>query len=192
MSNKIKNIKILDCFVFLILALSGIFLRLLPYHSDFSLFWNFSPIWAIALFGGFYFSKKTAFLLTIIIMVISDVFIGYYQAPLMAIVYGSILLSVFLGAYMKNNKKWQIILGGSILSAVIFFITTNFAVWAFSSWYARDITGLWQCYLMGLPFLRNSLLGNLFYTSIIFGTYVLAKVLFRKISLEVENKTTLV
>jgi len=113
-------------------------------------------------------------------MIISDFFIGYYQFSLMAVVYGSFLLCVLLGFWLKKNKKWYTIGGSAILGAVLFFLITNFAVWAFTPWYAKTFSGLIQCYLMALPFFRNTLLGNLFYVSIFFGVYEMVEVWIRK------------
>lgn len=156
------------------IALSFIFvavvLRFIP-HAP-----NFAPIEAMALFGGAYLSRRTAFILPITVMLVSDVFIGFYQAPVMVFVYGSFLISVLLGLWLKNNKKWYTIGGSAILSAFIFFLMTNFAVWAFTPWYDKTFSGIFQCYLMALPFLRNTLVGNLFYVGIFFGTYELVRV----------------
>ena len=101
-------------------------LRLLPHPP------NFAPIEAMALFGGTYFSRKTALVLPMAAMLVSDAFIGFYQAPVMVSVYGSFLISVLLGFWLKKHKEWYEIGGGAILSAVLFFLITNFAVWAFT------------------------------------------------------------
>ena len=148
-----------------ILILIGVTFRLLPHPP------NFTPIAALALFGGAYFSKKTAFILPMTALVISDVFIGYYNFTLMVFVYGSFLLCAVLGIRLKKNKKWHNIGISSILCAFLFFLITNFAVWVFTPWYAKTVLGLSQCYLMALPFLKNTLLGNLFYAAIFFGVY---------------------
>ena len=166
--------KILETSLVLIFVLVGVGLRLLPHPP------NFSPISAIALFGGVYLSRKTALFLPIIAMVISDIFIGYYQPPLMIFVYGSFLITVILGFWLKKHKKWKIILGSSVLSAIIFFLLTNFAVWVFTPWYAKTFSGIVQCYLMALPFFRNTLLGNMFYTTVFFGLYQTADALIKK------------
>jgi len=131
------------------------------------------------LFAGVYFSKRTALILPVAAMLISDIFIGYYGISLMAVVYGSFLLYVLLGFWLKKNKKWYTIGGSAILGAVLFFLITNFAVWAFTPWYAKTLSGLIQCYLMALPFFRNTLFGNLFYVSAFFGIYELARALVR-------------
>lgn len=165
-----KKGKIIGFSIAIILVLIGVSLRFLPHPP------NFTPILAIALFGGFYFSKKIAFILPIVAMVITDVFIGYYELKLMAAVYGSFLLCVALGFWLKKNKKWYTILGGSLLAAIIFFLLTNFAVWAFTPWYAKTFSGIIQCYLMALPFFKNTLLGSLLYVTVFFGAYEIVEV----------------
>ncbi|MGC1824356.1 MAG: DUF6580 family putative transport protein, partial [Pseudolabrys sp.] len=59
--------------------------------------------------------------------------------------------------------------------SLIFFVTTNFAVWAFSGIYPRTFEGLTQCYIAALPFLDKSVLGDLFWTAVLFGGAWLAQ-----------------
>lgn len=169
-----KKGKIVKFVIALLFILAGIGLRLVP-HAP-----NFTPIAAIALFGGVYFSKKTALILPVLAMLISDVFIGFYDLKIMAAVYGSFILCAILGFWLKKRKKWQTVAGAAILSSVLFFLITNFAVWAFSPWYAKTFSGIIQSYLMALPFFRNTLLGDLFYTAVFFGVYELVMVWVRK------------
>ncbi len=166
--------KLLELVVALIFIAIGATFRLLP-HAP-----NFTPIAAIALFGGVYLSKKLALVLPLIAMVISDIFIGVYDQKLMLFVYGSFILCVFIGFWLKNHKKLWTALGGSVAGATMFFFLTNFAVWAFSSWYTKDFSGLIQCYAMALPFFRNTLLGDLFYVAIFFGAYELVGIWVRR------------
>ena len=172
--NLSKKGKIIEFLVALLLIVIGVSLRLLPHLP------NFAPIAAIALFGGVYFSKKISLIIPLFAMLISDIFLGFYQPILMAFVYGSFLLCVVLGFWLKRHKKWQTVLGSSILAALIFFILTNFAVWVFTPWYTKTFSGLIQCYLMALPFFRNTLWGNLFYTSCFFGVYEMLRVWVRE------------
>lgn len=157
--------KILELLIALSFIFLGAGLRLVPHPP------NFAPIGAIALFAGVYLSKRWALALPLAAMFFSDLFIGFYQSVLMIAVYGSFLLTVLLGFWLKKYKTWYCIGGGAILSALLFFLITNFAVWAFSPWYAKTLSGLWQCYLMAIPFFRNTLVGNLFYTLVFFGAY---------------------
>lgn len=168
MNNKQK--KLLGFLIGLALIIMGLIFRILPHPP------NFSPVAAIALFGGFYFSRKISMVVPLFIMFLSDIFIGFYEPVLMAFVYGSFLICVILGFQLKKHKKWHTILQNSLLCSLVFFFLTNFAVWAFTPWYAKSFSGLIQCYLMAIPFLKNTLLGNLFFTGIIFGTYEVIKI----------------
>lgn len=170
-----KKGKILEITVAIAFVLVGVSLRLLPHPP------NFAPIAAIALFGGVYLSRKIALTLPLAAMVISDIFLGgYYHLLLMASVYGSFLLMVILGFWLKKHKKWYAVGGSAILSAVLFFLITNFVVWAFTGWYAKTFSGIIQCYLIAIPFFKNTLLGNIFYVTTFFGVYELARVWIRE------------
>lgn len=164
-----KKGKILEFLVGAILILLGAISRLLPHPP------NFTPISAIALFGSVYFPKKLSLTLPILAMLISDIFLGFYQPSLMLSVYGSFILCLILGFWLKKHKKWHTVLGGSIFCSILFFIITNFAVWAFTSWYPKTIGGFIECYTLALPFFKNSLLGDLFYVTIFFGIYEAAE-----------------
>jgi hypothetical protein len=169
-----KKGKIIEFFIAIIFILMGISLRLLPHPP------NFAPIAAIALFGGVYLSRKISLALPILALLISDIFLGFYQFSLMVFVYGSFLLCVFLGFLLKKHKEWYTVLGSSLLCSLIFFFLTNFAVWTFTSWYPKSFSGITQCYLMALPFLKNTAIGDLFYITVFFGTYELVEVWVRK------------
>ena len=152
----------------ILFVIIGVGFRFVPHFP------NFSPIAAIALFGGVYLPRKIALILPLAVLMISDLFIGTYEILLMASVYLSFLLCVLIGFWLKKHKK--MVLGGAILGSISFFVITNFAVWAFTPWYVKTIPGLIQCFTMALPFFRGTLLGDLFYTTVIFGTYEMAKV----------------
>lgn len=143
--------------------------RILPHPA------NFTPIAAIALFGGVYLTKKQAFIVPILAMILSDLIIGFDSFPMRISVYGSILIGVFLGLWIKKNKSIGHVVGASLLSSVIFFLITNFAVWAFGAMYSKNLMGLFDAYFYAIPFFRNTLLGDLFYSGIFFGGYELIK-----------------
>lgn len=72
-----------------------------------------------------------------------------------------------LAAFAKlnpNKSVWSSALkltGAGVIGTALFYIWTNFGVWHLSGMYAHTWSGLVQSYIMGLPFLRNQLLGNL-------------------------------
>jgi hypothetical protein len=174
--------KILEFLFGIFLIFVGAFIRLLPHPP------NFTPIGAIALFGGVYLSKWLAISIPISAMIISDVFLvllrktsfSSYPFFLMLSVYGSCILCVFFGLWLKKRKRWYFVFGTSFLCSVSFFLITNFGVWAFTNWYPKNIRGLIECYIMAISFFKNTLLGDFFYVSLFFGSYELIDLWIRK------------
>jgi len=135
---------------------------------------NVTPIAAIALFGATYIKRKEfAILLPLLILLISDIFIGFYSPVLMAGVYGSFILIAMIGFALRRKVTPLTIAGSSIASSIVFFIITNFVVWAQGLWYPLSAEGLISCYAMGLPFFRYEVLGTLAFTMFFFGSYEL-------------------
>jgi len=156
-----------DIIVFVVLIILGVVSRMVPHLA------NFTAVGAISLFAGFYFKKQWKIIAPLAIMFISDSFLGFYDLRLMFTVYFCLFIYFILGAYIKQNKIVFRAVGFSLLGSVLFFVITNFAVWSFASWYPHTSTGLLSCYIMALPFFFNSLLGDVFYTSVVFGAYAL-------------------
>jgi len=125
----------------------------------------------MALFSGVYFNnKKYALIVPLAAMLLADLFIGFYNPWIMASVYGTFLLIGLLGIWLKKHKTVSNVLGASLIGSVMFFLLTNLAVWAIPhSIYPQTLQGLLQSYAMGLPFFRNTLMGDLFYTGAMFG-----------------------
>ena len=138
--------------VIIAFMLFAVLFRLLPHLP------NFTPITAIALFGGLYFSNKSmAYLVPLFIMVLSDLFLGFHTISI--VVYAAFLLVSFIGTRTKKPSVFTI-----LLSSISFFIITNFGVWLIG--YPKTWTGLVECYTLAIPFFRNSLLGDFFYSGV--------------------------
>ncbi|TAL61727.1 MAG: hypothetical protein EPN85_04120 [Bacteroidetes bacterium] len=156
---------------------------------------NFTPIAAIALFGGAYISdKRLAFLLPLLIMFISDSLlelvsgIGFHNTLLY--VYASFVVVTLIGIYIRNNAKSGNIILASLISSILFFIVTNFGVWA-ASGFELGFGGLIVTYAAGIPFYNNSIsgsfflntiVGDLFYCGILFGSLYFAKSKFPRLA----------
>jgi hypothetical protein len=145
-------------------------IRLLPHPP------NFTPIAAMALFGGAYFSNRLlAFLVPLGAMVVSDLLLGFHGITMIA-VYFSFILTVVLGILLRKKPNLLTIPFMAIVSAVLFYLVTNFAVWIGSPIYPQDFSGLLGCYLFAIPFFHYTVLGNLVFTSILFGgVYLVSK-----------------
>ena len=88
----------------------------------------------------------------------------------MPFVYLSFIIIALIGGLIKTNK-WQSLLKASLVSSVLFFMITNFGVWATGTMYQKNISGLTQSYIMGLPFFRNTIISDLFYSFSFFYGY---------------------
>ena len=142
--------------------------RLLPHPA------NFTPMAALALFAGVYASRvsKWYLLAPLAAMLVSDVFVGFYEWKTMAVVYGSFFAIGLIGLLVRMFKaRLQTVVLGTLLGSILFYLTTNLAVWLFSGMYAPTLDGLLLSYYMALPFFKFTLLGDLFYVGVFFGAY---------------------
>ena len=146
------------------LIIIGILLRFIPHTA------NFTPVAAIAIFAGVYLNKRQALIVPLLLMVLSDIFLGMHNV--VAFTWGSFLLVTCLGIWAKNHKTFKAIASTSVVSSILFYLITNFGVWAMG-WYPLTGRGLIDCYILGLPFLRTFTVATLVYTVIFFGAYEL-------------------
>lgn len=120
---------------------------------------NFTAVTAIALFGGAHFtSKKLAFLVPLTAMLISDLILGI--SLITVFVYGAFIAITLIGLHFKRISIKSI-----LLSSIAFFIITNFGVWLIG--YPLNLSGLVECYTLAIPFFRNSILGDLFFSGVL-------------------------
>jgi len=148
------------------LILVGAVARFLPYPP------NFSPIGAMALFAGATLgSRLRAALVPLTAMLLSDLWLGMHS--LMPIVYGCFLFNVWLGSRMQSRLQPLRVAGMSIAGAVFFFVVTNGACWFMS--YPTTWSGFVSCYTLALPFFQNTLMGDLFFSAVLFGSFAFAQ-----------------
>ena len=152
-----------------LLVLFGAGARLVPH------LWNAAPITAIALFAGVYLGRSYALTIPVLAMLLSDLFIGFDTGWVTASVYVSFALSGMVGIMLKRVRSTEAVVAASIVSSTLFFLITNFAVWRFGTMYTHDWHGLVMCYTLAVPFFRNTLVGDMGYTSLLFGAYALAR-----------------
>ena len=146
-------------FIFFLVIL--IIFRLIPHPP------NFSPIISFAVLSPLLLNSKIkGALVTLLAMIITDLIIGFH--PYQLIIYSSLLFFSFISTIKKSYTKLFLT---SIISSIVFFIATNFAVWVLWDYYPKTIDGLLQCYILALPFFQNTLLSTLFFTSLIIFLY---------------------
>jgi hypothetical protein len=140
----------------------GVCGRLVPHP------WNFTPMMAIGLYAGAKSAKLSASICaTLLALLISDALLGFYGG--MWYVYATSLVPVLIGRFLCRRNEAGSIAVGAVCSSISFFVTTNFMVWALGHLYPHTAAGLTECFAAGLPFYRNQVLGDAFYTVALFG-----------------------
>jgi hypothetical protein len=138
--------------------------RLIPHP------WNFTPLMAIGLFAGTQARMaRTGVLATVSALALSDGILGFYSG--FWYVYGAALIAVWFGRLIRNRGSAGTIAAAAVASSVSFFAVTNSMVWVTGSLYPHTTAGLAACFWAALPFFRNQLLGDGFYTVALFGGY---------------------
>jgi hypothetical protein len=185
-SKNMNNRKIQPSIIFIAsVIIAGAFFRFIPHWP------NFTPIAAMALFGGAYIGRKhLAFLIPFAAMFLSDLVLGLHKD--MWAVYFAFGLTVMIGTWIRSNIRFITVVTASVGSSLIFFLITNFASWLASPFYPQTFSGLMQSYIAGLAFINNGSLGisfflneiagALFYNGLFFGAYAIAMQWFPRLS----------
>lgn len=176
------------------MAITAGLIRLIPHP------WNFTPVGALGLFGGARLRSGWAYALPLGVMAVSDLLLYGLRGdkPFNLTVYACFALSVLWGRLFLRRGGVVRITVLSVLIAVQFYLVTNFAAWwtlsapfmgsngtVMAPLYAPNLSGLIACYVAALPFVGsnapplgffgNQLLGDLFYTGLLFGFYALVR-----------------
>lgn len=164
-----------------LIVLLAAFSRLIPHPP------NFTTIGAMSLFGAAYFSRKyLAFVVPIVAMWLSDLllnnviygqyfdhFVWFYNGFYWT--YAAFIFIGFIGFGLLKKVRPANLLIASLSASVIFFLVSNFGVWASGTMYPNTFSGLINCYAAGLPFFKNTLMGDLAYSGALFGIFELAQ-----------------
>ena len=151
----------------LMLVLIGVAARLLPHP------YNFTPVTAVALFSGVVLSPALALTVPLIVMIASDLLIGPHS--LFWLTWGCFFAVTLIGLRVKNSASFRGIFWATIGGSVLFFVLTNLGVFLSGDMYSKNFSGLAECYVMAIPFFRNSIIGDLLYSALFFSVFILAK-----------------
>lgn len=147
------------------ILMTGILFRLVPHEP------NFTPVLALALFGGMYLRRPWSVLVPVMMVAVTDFFLGWHAT--VPWTWGSLLLIAVAASNLRRANSMLAIAGGSIAAAVVFFLVTNFGVWIV--YYPKTMEGLTRCYTLALPFFRNTLISTLLYTTVFVALYELSE-----------------
>jgi hypothetical protein len=152
--------------IFLALLAVGVLGRLMP-HAP-----NFGPIAAVALFAGLTIrSRAMAAFVPVTALLIGDCFIGFYQWQVMVAVYLSLSLPVLVRPNIAGRSGPARLGLWAVGCSLMFFVVSNAATWAFGGLYGRTLPELLQCYVMALPFLKYTLMGDLVWSAVLLTGY---------------------
>ncbi|MCX8080476.1 MAG: hypothetical protein N3F09_04475 [Bacteroidia bacterium] len=175
MENKSNNIIL--TLVSLILLFISCVARLIPHP------WNFTPALAMAMFGGFVVAGRIwGILIPLLFVWISDLlvnnilyrnffnsFVWFYDGFYWQ--YGAYAMVALLSGIFLKASRLLWVIPSSILGSLLFFMISNFGVWATGNMYPKNFTGLMECYVAAIPFFKGTLGGTLAYSVILFGIY---------------------
>lgn len=158
--------------------------RLIPPTLTAGLF-NFSPMGALALFGGAYFNRKYfAYLLPVLALwfsnlLLNNIFYAQYFDGFSWFanpeVYFAFMLIVVLGSNFLKKITLPRLAVAAVSSSLIFFVVTNFYTWLLTDMYPKNSAGLVACYVAAIPFYWNTLASDIFYVGVMFGLFELVK-----------------
>ena len=153
-SNNLRNVTL-----FLMILAAGL-CRWIPHPI------NFTPIGAMALFGGAcYAQRRLAFLLPLAALAVGDLATGMHI--LMPVVYASFAINVLLGRLLRSRRTVFTTAAFTLAGAVQFFIVTNLATWWV--YYPHSTDGLVTCFVAAIPCFQNTLAGDAVFTGLLFG-----------------------
>jgi hypothetical protein len=150
-----------------------------PLAAPYANLWNFTAIGAMCLFGGAYFRRKSvAFLVPMVALFLSDLLLAatIYGFRSLNVVWMSYLLfglTTLLGMTLRGRVTFFNVAAAAVVATAGFFLISNFHVWFSQNFYPHTAAGLAAAYIAAIPFAKNMLLGNLFYSAVLFGGYEL-------------------
>lgn len=142
---------------------------------------NFSPLGAMALFGGAYFNRQwKAFSFPLLMLFISDfvlhqtVFKAYSNGILYNgwyWVYSAFALMTLTGKLLLKRVTVKNFLLSVLVCVIIHWIVPDIGIWYRSKVFSQNIEGFIDCLVVAIPYEWRFLTGTLLYGIILFGAF---------------------
>jgi len=171
---------ILNALIVVLLILVGISTRFFFLIDGESILPNFSAVGAVAIFGACYFKGFSKWIIPLVILWVSDlilnnIFYAQYYEGFQVFgnlwVYLSFIVAGLLAYRVMRKPSWGRLAMTGLGAGLVFFLISNFGVWMSGTLYPKTPAGLLACYEAGIPFFRNTVLGNVFYSFVLVGLY---------------------
>ena len=164
-----EHIKLSRFIVLTLLVIAAALTRVMPLLIPH--IWNFTAVGALAIFAGAQFNdKRLAFIMPLMAMALSDLFIGNGFSLL---VYTGFIAMVACGYLIRRKINVTNVVLASFISASVFYLITNFAFFYPVTFYPHNVSGILASYTAALPFFRNMLIGNLVFSAVLFTSFYL-------------------
>jgi len=166
------SLKNLELKIFpLVLILILIFSRLIPHPP------NFTPIIAAAVMSNYLFKNIYISLFILLTsMFLSDLIIGTH-GNFFFVYFSLFLITIFCRKVIKHIDVKNLLLL-SLFSSLMFFVITNFGVWALTGMYEKNLNGLLYCYLLAIPFFTNTIISTVIFSYL---TYAVNNFYYKKL-----------
>jgi hypothetical protein len=166
--------------VLILMIIAAAAMRLITYKFPYVLS-NFTPVGAIALFGGAYFTDKwKAYLVVLVTLFASDILINYLYTSKLVFwyngsfwVYLTFAIMVFTGSFIKRVTLGSVGIA-SLISVCIHWLIIDLP-WLYGTLYPHTLAGYSQSLIAAIPFERNMVLDDIVFCTILFGGFELAK-----------------
>jgi hypothetical protein len=177
----VKNFNPGTTVLLIFIFLTGVLRVVFNFNYEISPLANFSPLGAMAIFGGAYFNRKwKAFALPLLMIFLSDfilqqtVFKSYGNGFLYSgwyWVYGAFALMVMIGRWLLKKVTVAGFLCATLSCVIIHWIVTDLGVWIGSQTYNQNMNGFIACLENAIPYEWCFLTGTLLYGVILFGLF---------------------
>jgi hypothetical protein len=152
-------------YLFVVLAVA---VRFMPHP------WMFTPVVGSLLFFGARGSRRHIWI-PFVLLAASDVVLTkwVYSYPFSGdhyVTFAWYAAILWLGTTLGATTKWLRAIGAALASSVSFFLITNLTSWAWLDMYPKNLSGVMESYVAGLPFFRRELAGDLIFTVAMFAT----------------------
>lgn len=138
--------------------------RLLPHEP------NFTPLAASTLFAATVLrTRALAFVVPVVALFLSDLVLASEMTSIRLVIYAMFVLPAFVAFLPERIRAPGMFVPAIIAYSLLFFVVSNLAVWAFSGMYPLTAAGLAACYAAALPFLPQTMIGDLFWAAVLFG-----------------------
>lgn len=135
-----------------------------------------TPLAAVAMAAGTLFpSAALAATVPVAALAIGNFFLPPYDnLPMALVVFAALSWPVLLGRMgllgkAGHDTRWLNVIGGALASSLVFFFTTNGAVWLLTDIYPRTASGLLACFVAALPWHRWMPVGDVVWSLAVFG-----------------------